>query len=392
MTIKKFDLCKDPFLNEWANNVLLLCVEPILATCKTHRIRSVILTGSFSRGEASLFLGENGPGLAGDIEFLLVSEKSGRLSRERSFYESFKSDLSSNVSQSVDTDIDVDIGLVGSDYFYRKLRPSIFVFDLVTYGKTLHGKDYLIDQKVKVEDIPQDDALALLMNRAIELLILSDDAISEDYLYHLVKILLDMAGSLLAFTGRYCAPYRGRAAALKKLVQSAGVEIPGVSMSGLIELVEHAVKVKLDPSLNAEDEKKLTANDAAIKSCLAQLISWQMRNITGSADDLSIECMFEHYFSREPFKVVAREWIKYCIHPFRSDNSLNICLLPLALLRGSPKSLIYSAAMKCFFGSVLSKDYDVTAPEDLRFFNKGHDAGRWCEEACLLWTQVVKHN
>jgi hypothetical protein len=330
--------------------------------------------------------------LAGDIEFLIVSEKTGKLAKERAFYESFKVALSRKVSQTVKTDIEIDIGLVGANYFSRKLRPTIFVFDLVTYGKTLYGKDYLIDQEIKAEDIPRDDALALLMNRAIELLILSHDVSNDAYSYHLVKILLDMAGSLLAFSGRYEAPYSSRTAALKKLTVSTDIQIPGIPIAELIDFVDHATLVKLSPSPDSEDTKSLIANDTIIKGYLARLICWQMKKILGFADDTQVERMLECYFSREPFKWVAREWIKYCLHPFRADDALKVSLLPLALLKGSPKNLIYSAAMKCFLGKVLAKDYAVTAPNDLRFFNKGHDASKSCEEACLLWNQVVKHN
>lgn len=390
LSLKQHTLCSNKSLNIWANTLLQHCLQAITATCNDQHINSVILTGSFSRGEASIFLENNTPVLAGDIEFLLVSQKTGKLAKERTFYNRFKNRLGAEISKSMGSQIEVDIGLVGADYFPKKLRPSIFVYDLVTYGKTLYGTDCLSKVTIRKEDIPQDDALALLMNRTIELLILSESEPGKAYYYHLVKLLLDMAGSMLAFTGNYVAPYEDRPSALRKLLNDGRPDMQDLSLFGLPELVEHAAQIKLNPEPDEKTKKIILSNDGKIQNYLGQLIYWQMQQILGFSGDIS--SVIKEYFSREPLFTVIRGWIKYLLHPFRSPDAVNIFLLPGVLMKKSPRNLIYSSAMKSFLGIVLDHSLKITAKEDLYVFNRGHEQGQGCKQACELWNQVIKHN
>ena len=387
-----YKLCNDQSLNEWANTVLRLCVELLLPTCTSNHIDSVILTGSLSRGEASIFLREKKPVLAGDIEFLLVCKQRGKLAKERSFYKSFKKDMCEIVSEKVGSTVDVDIGLVSEDYFTKKIPASIFLYDLITFGKVVAGEDYLQQRKIQAEDIVRDDALALLMNRAIELLILSDNGSRDKYSYQLVKILLDMAGSLLAFTGNYVAPYTDRPEAMKKLVHNGNFTIADIHLVELVELVEKAKRIKCEFALDDARRNEILVYEKQITTSLATLIAWQMTQLVGSSEELFANDILLRYFSCEPFTVKFKEWVKYCIHPFRSKHSLKFQYLPSALLIGSPRNMIYSSAIKCFFEKIVGGGTEFKTLSDLRVFNMGATPGQYCKDACLLWSQVVKHN
>ncbi|WP_321416521.1 hypothetical protein [uncultured Desulfobacter sp.] len=388
--LKPIVLCCNNSLNRWANKLLQQCCQSIVSTCKDHNIDSIILTGSFSRGESSIFWENNTPVLAGDIEFLLVSKKTGTLVKDRAFYEKFKTILGEQVSKSMGSEVEVDIGLVDAGYFSKKLSPSIFGYDLVNYGKTLYGVDYLDNTIIRKKDIPQEDALALLMNRTIELLILSENKSRESYHYQLVKILLDMAGSILAFTGNYAAPYKDRPKALRKLLRDRSSDMQGLSIPDLPDLVEQAAQLKLKSEPNEAIQKAIILNDIKIQNYLAQLIYWQMKQIIGSSGDMGF--VINKYFSQESLLTVFKGWIKYFIHPFRSSDGINFFLLPKTLIRVSPRNLIYSSAMKYFLGTVFGHHIKKTAGDDLHAFNRGYDPKRSIIEVSELWGQVIKHN
>src|SRR5262249_8414129 len=111
--------------------------------------------------------------------------------------------------------------------YLRRAEPSIFVHDLRRHGKVLWGPPDLLERMPSFgpEAIPREDALRLLLNRTTERLEryariprLGADALL-DVAYQRLKIVLDLAGSALAFSGLHCASYAARPSRLNALVR-----------------------------------------------------------------------------------------------------------------------------------------------------------------------------
>jgi hypothetical protein len=195
----------NPELNEKVAEIIGDLKEEII-TC--FRPKSIIITGSFGRGEAKVV--EEGGKLKflSDCEIILIPYKwifsRRKLDEfERRFYER--------------TGLKVEIwGFAPTIYlcipFLSKgMKPLIANYDLKYGSKVVYGKNYL--EKIpgfKPEDIPIWEGIRLLLNRMAEALEHFSMDGSDKMVFWCDKIILACQDALLLTIGKYTSSYRER--------------------------------------------------------------------------------------------------------------------------------------------------------------------------------------
>jgi predicted nucleotidyltransferase len=381
--------------NTWLNSVLLRCIELLSKHFNIPDVRSIILTGSLARGEGSISRHETTYFLHSDIEFLVVGSTNRRLDRLKVMSESIKNDISNSLTEEFVSKIEIDLGVVGRDFFQQKMRPSIFAFDLTRFGKVVYGEIDIIKSKYffPAQDIPQEDALELLMNRAIELMCLNGSRCSEkNPAYSLNKILLDMAGSFLAFTGQYVAPYAKRANALSTLTNTTNWPFSDIPFSEFIQYLQRAVEWKILPDTQPTWSNLIIEKRPEIEIWLSSMILWEIRQMHGN-DEKSSKDIIELYKSREQLKDVLKGWLKYFLQPLPKNNcKINVFKVFGQIFCCSPKTIIYSSAIKFQLNQIHNKEFlHEDCQKDLLVFEQVSNSTCFLDKICILWENLLKH-
>ena len=144
-------------------------IAELAAAAFPGRLRAILLTGSLARGEGTWLTNGSLVRLAGDADCFAVFNDNAALpspDRVARLQHAMQACLASS-------GIDAHVGLspVRSDYL-RRLRPSIFSYELTTHAKVVWGDaDVLkLAPAFTIADISLDDGFRMLMNRIIELL------------------------------------------------------------------------------------------------------------------------------------------------------------------------------------------------------------------------------
>src|SRR4051794_7019183 len=175
-----------------------------------ERLQTVILTGSMARDEATFQSRGSGVEVLGDAEFVLVFRNlPNRAELDRFMVDAQKMCAAEQIA------CKIDCSAVRPDYF-RKLRPNIYSYELLTCGRVCGGDSQAFVQapRFQVAEIPREDGWRMLCNRLVELLeVFSENGASSlgsagDY--RAVKMNLDIATSILVFAGLYRPGYQER--------------------------------------------------------------------------------------------------------------------------------------------------------------------------------------
>src|SRR5215831_12427853 len=239
--------------------------------------RSVVLTGSMSRGEASWGEENNRLRLLGDAEFLVVFNDGVKLPDANQV-----SRVTSQVEARLcDRGIDAHVGLSPvAEKYLRALRPHIFAYELIAHGKVIAGDPDILQLTPEFSpvDIPLEDGFRLLMNRVIELLeALCDDDPGQSHRvpYRTLKLWLDMATSFLLFKGAYEPTYRARAIRLREMA-SSGSDFP-IPADYFTDRVAQATSVKLGGRAEVAGRGEFPLFVNAVR----ELWRWQLQRLTG---------------------------------------------------------------------------------------------------------------
>ena len=351
-------LCRDARHGRVLQRVVDGCAA-FLAERLPGRLVAVVLTGSFSRGEGTVLPLGGRLRVLGDIEFLVAVRGVADYRAMRRRAPAWAREAARQPG-GADVDVDVEFGPVETAYFRRKARPSIFVYDLATHGKVVWGDDVLrAIPRFGPDRIPREDALHLLCNRTIEQLEAYDrlDHLAGDALldvaYQRVKLVLDLAGSALAFAGEHATSYAERPAAFERLLArtpALAARLP----AGLEEELARAARAKLAPDEEpllpeGTDERRrawLRTRIADGAPSLAAVLTWQLETLLGVSGPLPT--LLARWAAAQPRRRRLREWVKLAIHP----NPAPLSLSPrraLALARHStPRALLYAAGVLAY--------------------------------------------
>lgn len=188
---------------------------------------SLILIGSFGRGEVTAAINDGKLKCLSDVDIILVANRyisKGRLDR-----------LSSELSYR--TGLEVGIANGGPELrlhmamyklLHKAWKPSIDDYEMKYGSRVLYGKDYLAEMPdFKPQDIPVWEGLRLIFNRMIEALAcFSTDFVSahppkeeeQRLLFAISKIILACQDALLLTVGKYHHSYRVRSEMFQQIL------------------------------------------------------------------------------------------------------------------------------------------------------------------------------
>lgn len=164
-------------------------IENVIASIEKHGgkdcLSSIILTGSFGRGEPTYTVGDDGePQLKSDVEIALVFPDSSK----KQAVEQLIGTVSSEFTEELNL-MAINEKRVRKAYnFNFSMRvpkyKTIFTYDLFNGSRTIWGRDFIEENTITVAEIDPYEAKRLVANRIGELVYLqnSADDSSKDYL------------------------------------------------------------------------------------------------------------------------------------------------------------------------------------------------------------------
>lgn len=344
-------LCPDPTGHAWLQAAVSRAALLALEACGDGEVEALILTGSLSRGEGSVWIAPGAYRLLGDVELLTILREpfDWPEARRRML------DLGRRASVLAGDDggsVAVEYVPAGVSFLRRKIRPCIFAYDLRRHGRVLWGRQDILSEirPFEVEAIPAEDALALVMNRVVELLMLEADAPLESArswvgVYQLVKTVLDLAGSALAFAGRYVSSYASRREAFGAFLSSVPELRAALPNAKVFEAeLDKAIQCKLAPSSALLAGGDLRERTAAVLAWARGVWTWEARILLGLPGAAFPE-LIDGYLSRERLRHRLRGWIKYWRHPLRPPGGVDPLRASRLLFKASPHTLAYAAAL-----------------------------------------------
>ncbi|HZQ53534.1 MAG TPA: hypothetical protein VFB14_15120 [Bryobacteraceae bacterium] len=310
--------------------------------------RAIVLTGSMSRGEATLKREGAGWRALGDATFLVVFDGPARLQ---------VSELERAIEASLlEQGIRCKIAVVASDSAQlRGMKPHIYAYELRERGIVLWGrKDTLhLIPPFTAADIPQEDGWWFLCNRMIEQLESAADAngFEENQTvvrYRIAKLYLAMAACYLLATGQYAPSYRDRAARLKELAASHDPQPAPIPLQRFASLVSQCTDLKLEGEIAGNPAHFPQWQDAV--SDAEALWRWTLARITGRSATLARRELLQAVAAQQPIFARAKGWARaaYVSRPTLRRNWLGWARLACSM---SPRYLVYGAASELFFAS-----------------------------------------
>ncbi len=317
------------------------------------RLRALILTGSLARNEGTFVKGEEGCRLYGDAEFLLAFEERAVLPSDTDL-----AVIREKIEERVlrrGVQAEVTLSAVHPNYL-RRLEPSIFAYELRACGEVVTGdlEVLALIPEFSRSDIPLEDAWRMLANRLVEQLESVDEllegrpTLSPRAHYRTVKLYLDMATSLLVFTGGYAPTYEERARTLGLLV-----EPPARLTSWPFPLGRFTDEVV------ACTEWKVSAADSVLDADRAfweramdyaqALWGWELVRLLGCAPDKSADTLMALWMQRQPLHEKLRGWA-YVVRRrgwHRGWKHWPVWMKQASL--ASPRHLVYAAGSALLF-------------------------------------------
>ena len=328
--------------------VKTICAE-VIETCvrEYSGVRAIVLTGSTARGEGTFRCDAGALRVLGDAEFLLVFDDSGELpSCEEMSALSGRIQNALAQCHGITCSIDLSPAYVG---YFRKMQPHIFGYEVRECGRVVWGNTAVLDEipSFQASEIPLEDGWRLLCNRIIEQLDPRLEADPDRLRYQTVKLYLDMATSLLLFTGRYAPTYRDRAENLRALASGADSNWP-FPLYEFAELVSEATEWKTRLPQDALSELRIFQQPAI--PFATQLWRWELQRLTGMANGASAGSLMR---CRMKQQLVTQRWRGW-VHVLRAEGWFrswrNWPHWALLAMRGSPRYWIYAACAELITG------------------------------------------
>lgn len=209
-------------------------IENVIASIQKHGgkdcLSSVILTGSFGRGEPTYTVeAHGGLQLKSDVEIALIFSKP---SQKRAV---------ENLIQAVSAGFEEDLNLMAVNEervrkaynFNFSIRvpkyKTIFTYDLFNGSKTIWGRDFIGEKDITLADVDPYEAKRLVANRIGELTYLqnTDSSDMNDYLrmQWKGKLVLAIVSAWLICEGEYVSSYHGQYDKIKQSVVKAENQI-----------------------------------------------------------------------------------------------------------------------------------------------------------------------
>lgn len=313
-----------------------------------HEARAIVLTGSMSRGEATLKKHGEGWRVLGDATFLVLSEAPLRLC---------VTELERNIEHSLLTrGISCKIAVVTSTTAeLRTMKPHIYAYELRERGAVVWGdREVLrIMPQFVAGEIPVEDGWWLFCNRMIEQLESAAAASSMNdqgtaVQYRIAKLYLAMAACYLLVIGQYAPSYRERVALLKKLAASSDAPPAPLPLQRFSKFVSQCTDLKLQGEiLGGADQFPQWADAVADAEVLWR---WVISRMSGVSANLSRTELLAVMASRQPLTARGKGWVR-AAYVQRSAFFRDCLRWTRFACTISPRYLVYGAAAELFFSA-----------------------------------------
>ncbi len=320
-----------------------LCVAALSVTA-----RAVLLTGSMSRGEATLKRDGAGWRALGDVTFLLVFD--GPLQVNTSELE--RTIEASLLAKAIRCKVAV---VTSTSAQLCEMKPHIYAYELRERGLVLWGrKDTLhLIPPFTAAQIPQEDGWWFLCNRMIEQLESAAEAEGFDgnetvVRYRIAKLYLAMAACYLLTIGQYAPSYRDRDTRLKEIAASGDAHAAPIPLQRFAGFVTKCTNLKLEGEITGGLDDFPQWHDAV--SDAEALWRWALARLTGRSATSKRGDLLRALAAQQSLFARAKGWARaaYVSRSALSRNWLRWAKLAFSI---SPRYLTYGAASELFFAT-----------------------------------------
>ncbi|HEU4370456.1 MAG TPA: hypothetical protein VFV05_19720 [Methylomirabilota bacterium] len=352
-------LCPDARADAAVGAAVERCVSALRERLGS-RLRGVVLTGSFARGEGSVLAVNGHLRVLGDIELLVIVPRARDYRTLRPALGGWSRQVSAALAER-GLAVELEFGPVEEAYLKTRARPSIFVHDLRAHGRVVWGPARLLAliPPFEAAGIPREDAVQLVFNRAIEQLDAWDRAATLggeallDVGYQLLKLRLDLAGSALAFAGRHVASYAERPRAFAALLARTPA-LAALLPDDFQDQLERAARLKLTPDagevlpagpLEARS-RWLRAGIADAVPALAGILRWELARLLDG--DAPLPVLLDRWVGAQSWRGRARAWAKLALHPLPPPRPLSLRRALALARRSTPRALVHRAGAAAY--------------------------------------------
>jgi len=358
----RYTALDDPIVDKVIEGHLQRIVDAITARMKPQ---SIVLRGSFGRGEGSVMLKEEGLYFISDYEIDVTCNSP--------FYRSLFADLSKELS----AEFGMQVGI-------RWMRPDCLTADRIgpftsgpapksislyefRYGsKILWGEDFISGSlPIDPDQIPLRDGMKLILNRMAESLFymsLDDNRTDESLVpYHWInKTILACAECLLLHWKEYHYSYEERGRRFARLAVDH-LDFMGAQKETMIGLVNRATDFKLRPRTDIYQDNIHDTWNQVIPACDSVF-----RYLMSQGFDISFENFadYPHRFlnwqaAHSPHRSDISFWQLKLLEVYRAISAHRHPQKASSEFEAS--DIVYSAVPLLFFGYASEKDSKVLA-------------------------------
>jgi len=332
-----------------------ICQEMAVQCAKFFegRLRSIVLTGSLARNEATFRKEGYRWELLGDVDCLLVLRKGAQVPHA-SEVDSLGKAIDARLFE-LDIRAHVGLNIVRPSYF-RALPHHIFTFELRSCGRIIWGDPEILGliPEFPAKQISREDAWRTLCHRIIELLAclqevpFSIEPLGPALRYATVKLYLDMATSYLVFRGQYAPTYAERGLRLRSLA-----ETDGAARNNPFSLKEFSRRVSECTTWKLCGPRE---NDLAPYRLLEEAIHfarllwlWETVQLATGKRSLAIGALCESVARQQTVAQRLRGWISASRRTDWSRTWRDLPRWTKLGLRATPRYLIYRVAVELFW-------------------------------------------
>jgi len=254
----KYTILKDPRVDKYIDKYLEDVIQLIVENIPSSRISSIILAGSFGKGEGSVIIDDHGVKPLRDFDIKIIFK-----SKPPPAY--FITDLRKKIEHKFGLSLDPEYPLIGN------LIPEIGVTtldrinmlpDIATYDlkkcKVIYGEDIRQKIKWKLKDIPLRTNARALFQKAIALIgvfktkYLTEDIpydLRESFLRETSRAYIEICVGLCLLEKKYHHSCIRRLEVIRKIYKEKFPELYKI-IPDLVEKIEASTKYKLDPARN----------------------------------------------------------------------------------------------------------------------------------------------
>ncbi|MGN0114196.1 MAG: hypothetical protein ACI4DY_06985 [Monoglobaceae bacterium] len=197
---------------DYQDNLVSRVIESIENHGGNNCLSSIVLTGSFGRGEPTFETDSDGNlHLKSDVEIALIFPRSNQ---KAAVY-----DIINSVSSEFDEDLNlmpINEKRIRKAYNFNFSMKSpkyktIFTFDLFNGSKTVWGRDFIGEKDIRLADVDIYEAKRLIANRIGELIYLQNNCKDDEKEYLRIqwkgKLMLAIVSAWLICDGKYVSSY-----------------------------------------------------------------------------------------------------------------------------------------------------------------------------------------